>query len=221
MKKNNLYLEEVYELAIKHSKDYFLERFNTLKSDRTSEFISFRNTRPLKAEIREECNANIYDYCYRNTGRFEAFSKQFSSKEKYAESIAINAVNKSFNKYSKFMNAIEKLENKSKEQLKDLTSAKKRADEMTGKKLKEEKKKVLLKIIKKRTELMKTKSSSHQFSWNCAIEQVYNYLSDEEKRHLLNSDSSENFPIKLNDKRIHRIDQTIRYHQKEDNLPLK
>ena len=96
-----------------------------------------------------------------------------------------------------------------------------RYEKMTGRKLSEEKKKVLLKIIIKRNELKKNEYTIRKFSLKYVIATVYGKLSVQEKRILLfhSEDLEVDVPIKLNDKSIKTISETIRYHQNKGNLP--
>lgn len=102
-----------------------------------------------------------------------------------------------------------------------LEKLKKRYFQMTGQKLSEEKKKVLIKIINKRNEIKKNEFSSHKFSWKRIIaNHIYPHLSDEEKRHLLNLKfETINLPIRLTEHQIKSIAQTIRHHQVNKNIP--
>lgn len=93
----------------------------------------------------------------------------------------------------------------------------KRFSEMTGKKLVQNKKEILIKIINKRNELKKVESSSHRFSWKVAISSIYNKLDTYDKKALLQINTDP--PQTLNSAQIKSIAQTIAYHQKQGNLP--
>lgn len=98
----------------------------------------------------------------------------------------------------------------------------KRFDQMTGKKLPEGKRNVLLKIINHRNELKSKGLSSHKYSWRIAIRNVYAKLSEQERKRLLGIDlKDKNIDIRrsLTTKNFKTISETISHHQKVGNLP--
>lgn len=155
---------------------------------------------------------------YKNVSKLLKQSRKADTKNLSIEKETLKGLIKQRRNKSFLIEQLQFVKDKKKviEEILSLKDAKKRANKMTGQKLKGIKKKVLIKLIKKRTELMQKGNSSHGFSWKVVIPSIYPNLSDEEKRHL-----SKDCPIRLTDNQIHSIAQTIRYHQERGNLPLK
>ncbi|OGU73749.1 MAG: hypothetical protein A2V93_04680 [Ignavibacteria bacterium RBG_16_34_14] len=95
-----------------------------------------------------------------------------------------------------------------------LALMKERVTEMSGKKLRPERKVILERIVNTRNQLKKNKSSSHNFSWKIAIKNTYKGLTEQQKRELLilNLNPVVQIPIELTDKQIKSITESIRHN---------
>ncbi len=115
--------KKIYELAIKQLRELFPKWFERLLKRR--EQLGIKEKRPLRkygfesvrnisleTELETDCNSFIYDYCFSNKERFRLFSKQFSSKETFAESIALQALNKIFYEANAYLNQFEITKNR-------------------------------------------------------------------------------------------------------------
>ena len=118
-KSSTKYQEQIYNLAIKYLGVNFPQRFMLLKKRKIKISkdagiiddygLERPGKRSLEAKLKTQCNEYIYDFCFENSFRFKTFSKQLSTNEDYAKSIAQAALQESFDEYEKNINDLQKL----------------------------------------------------------------------------------------------------------------